>query len=169
MMGFMLGGSSYPVTKGTFTVTNQTGQATVSGNTVTAVAEGSVKVSGTVTGATVPSPEMTITIYPRVTDGRRVIVVDAANEAPIAQAKVMACEGTACVEVTTDDAGVALFPDAGPGPYDFSAVAQGVRPGDGFPKYESASVIGTRAADVYLPLRDNPYMEIGRASCRERV
>lgn len=157
MIGLLLGGASYPVTDATFTVMNQTGQATVSGSTVTATAAGTVRVSGTVPGATVPAPEMTITIYPRVTEGRRVIVVDAANEAPIAQAKVMACEnGVACVEVATDDAGVALFPDAGPGPWDFSVVAQSVRPGDGFPKYESASVIGTSAADVYLPLRDNP-------------
>ncbi len=157
LTGFMLGGASYPLSNGTFTVTNQTGQATVAGNVVTAVAEGTVKVTGAVTGASAPAREMTITIYPRVTAGRRVIVVDAANEAPLPGAKVMACAGaSACSEVTTDALGVALFPDAGSGPYDFSAVAQDVRMGDGLPKYESASVIGTSAGDVYLPLRDNP-------------
>lgn len=157
LVGFKLGGASYPVANGVFTVTNQTGQATVSGSVVTAVAEGTVKVSATVTGATgVPAQEMTITIYPRVTSGRRVIVVDAANRAPLGGAKVMACAGSACSEVSTDDAGVALFPDAGMGALDFSAVALAVRSGDGFPRYESASVLGTQAADVLLPLRDNP-------------
>ncbi len=156
MIGFMLGGASYPVSNATFTVTSLGGQATVNGNTLTAVGEGQVKVSGTLPGASVPAPESVITIYPHVAEGRRVIVVDAARGSPIAAAKVLACEGSACAEVTTDDAGVALFPDAGLGPFDFSAVAQAVRPGDGYPKYESASVIGTRAVDVYLPLRDNP-------------
>ncbi|MBL8950149.1 MAG: hypothetical protein JNK82_05195 [Myxococcaceae bacterium] len=156
LIGFRLGGASYPITNGTFTVTPLTGQATVAGGTLTATQAGTVKVSGTLTGAMVPAPEMTVTIYPRVTEGRRVIVVDAANEAPLAQVKVLACEGSACLETTTDDAGVALFADAGTGPYDFSAVAQVVRPGDAYPKYESVSVIGTSATDVYLPLRDNP-------------
>src|SRR5262249_2428420 len=145
LVAFVLGGATYPVSNGVFTVTNQTGQATVSGNVVTAVAAGTVKVSGTVTGALVPAPEMTITIHPHVTAGRRVIVVDAANHAPIAGAKIEACAGGACAALTSDDAGVALFLDAGTGPFDFTVMPVDVRAGDGNPKFESVSVIGTSA------------------------
>jgi hypothetical protein len=157
MIGIVLGGTTYPITDdGVFTVTNQTGMATVLGNAVTAIEEGTVKVSGTVPGASVPATEMTLTIYPHVTQGRRVIVVDAASHTPLPGTKVMVCESAACTEALTDDAGVALFPDAGITAADFSVVSLEARAGDGFPRYESASVLGTRARDVYLPLRDNP-------------
>ncbi|MBK7860685.1 MAG: Ig-like domain-containing protein [Archangiaceae bacterium] len=156
LVGVALGGATYPLATGVFTVMNQTGSATVSGNVVTAVGEGTVKVTATVPGTTAPSPEMTLTIYPHVAQGRRVIVVDAASHAPLAGARVRACEGAACSDGFTDDAGVALFQDAGSGAADFTAVALEVRAGDGLPRYESASVVGSAATDVYLPLRDNP-------------
>ncbi len=163
LLGFRLDASSYPLSTATFAVVDEAGMpsalATVDASgRVTGVGAGKVVVRASVTGAGVPPVESKITIYPAVTAGRRVLVVDAATRLPLVGVKVNGCESASCTsptEVTTDATGVALFPALGAGPATFTAVAQAVR-ADGLPWYERASVLETAAADLYLPLRDNP-------------
>lgn len=163
LLAFRLDGSSYPLPSGTFEVVDLAGQpsaaASVSaGGLVTAAAEGQVVVRSKATGSGVGGVTTALTIYPQVTAGRRVLVVEAATRTPLAQVKVWGCEVASCgtpAEVVTGADGVALFPALGPGPATFTAVSQEVR-GDGLPRLERASVLGTGAPDVYLPLRENP-------------
>ena len=163
LVAFRLDGSSYPLTGGTFAVVDEAGMpsslAVVEANgRVTGAAPGKVVVRGSVVGAAVATVETKITIYAAITAGRRVLVVDAATRLPLAGVKVNGCEQPSCAsptEVTTDAMGVALFPTLGAGLGTFTAVSQLVR-ADGLPTYERASVLETLAADVYLPLRENP-------------
>ena len=163
LLGFRLDASSYPLAGGSFTVVDEAGMpsslATVDGSgLVTGVAPGKVVVRGTVTGAGVAPVESKLTVYAAVTAGRRVVVVDAATRLPLAGVKVNGCEAASCTsptEVETDATGAALFPALAAGPASFTAVSQAVR-ADGLPTYERASLIGTPATDLYLPLRENP-------------
>lgn len=160
LIGFRLDASSYPLATGSFTVLDEAGQpstlATVdTTGLVTGAAPGKVVVKATVTGAAVGAVEAKLTIYPAVTAGRRVLVVDAATKAPLPGVLISGCEAAGCTEVATDATGVATFPAMGAGTAGFTAVSQAVR-ADGLPAYERASVIGTTVADLYLPLRQNP-------------
>lgn len=163
LFAFRLDGSSYPLESATWEVRDALGMpstaATVApSGLVTGVSAGVVKVRGSVTGSGVGGVESTITIYPAVSAGRRVIVVDAANGAPLSGVKVAGCLVADCAsptEVTTGADGVAEFPALTGDPATFTAVSQQVRT-DTLPAFERASIIGTSAADVYLPLRENP-------------
>lgn len=163
LLAFKLDGTSFPLSTATWTVTDGQGlpsaDATVTpGGLVTAVNAGVVKVKGSVTGSIVAGAEATLTIIPRVTAGRRVIVVDAANRAPLAGVVVRACATVGCTtptDVTTGADGVAAFPALAAGPATITAVAQATRT-DGLPTFERASILGTTSADVLLPLRENP-------------
>ncbi len=163
LIGFKLDGTSFPLTQGTYAVVDEGGApsaaATVTpAGLVTAVSPGRVVIRASVTGSVLPPVESTLALYPRVTSGRRVLVVDAATKTPQANVKVWGCEVSACTtptEIVTGADGAALFPSLGAGPATFTAVSPDVR-GDGLPRLERASVLATSATDVYLPLRDNP-------------
>ncbi len=163
LVAFRLDGSTYPLASGSFTVVDEVGApsslATVdAGGVVTGVGPGKVVVRVTVAGSPVGAQESKLTIYPAVSAGRRVLVVDAATRAPLAGANVNGCLTASCTAstlVVTDALGVALFPGLATGAATFTAVAQDVR-ADGLPGHERASVIATLATDVYLPLRNNP-------------
>jgi hypothetical protein len=155
-----LGGQTFVMAPAAWSVDGGTGQAAVdSMGVVTAQAPGTVVVHGNVTGSLVPDSLATLTIYPHVTQGRRVIVVSAADQSPLANVKVQACDAGDCsaiTEVVTGADGVALFPTAAAGALTFTAMPTDVRIGDALPRYESASVLGTSATDIYLPVRGNP-------------
>lgn len=160
LLAFRLDGSSYPLTAAAFTVNDEAGMpsslATVDGaGVVTGVGAGKVVIKGSVAGSAAPAQEAKITIYPAVTAGRRLLVVDAATRLPISGVKVSGCLAAACTEVATDATGAALFPALGPGPATFTAVSQDQR-ADGLARYERASVLDTVQTDLYLPLRENP-------------
>jgi hypothetical protein len=156
-----LGGLTYvmPMAAWSVAADGGTGAATVDATgLVTATAEGTVTVHGNVTGSLVSDALATITIYPHVTAGRRVIVVSAVDQSPLAGVRVQACDAGDCSapsEVLTGADGVALFPNAASGPLTFTAVSPEIRNGDALPRWESASVLDTAAPDVYLPLRGN--------------
>ena len=129
---------------------------------LTAVSAGTVQVKASVTGSNVMSGSVTVEIVAAVTAGRRVMVIDQPNGAPLANVKVNGCDIADCTtptQVTTGADGIALFPALGTGPASFTAVSQEVRTSDGLPAYARVSVIGTSAADVYLPLEVNPVHE----------
>lgn len=163
LLAFKLDGTSFPLDSATWEVTDTMGQpstaATVSASgRVTGVAAGTVKVKGSVMGSLVAGATATLTVVPAVTAGRRVIVVDAATRAPLANVAVRACEASGCTtptDVTTGADGVAAFPALGPGPLTVTAIAQATR-SDGLPAFERASILGTSSTDVLLPLRENP-------------
>jgi hypothetical protein len=162
-LAFRLDGTSAPLTMATFTVTDGLGQpsaaATVAANgLLTAVSPGEVRVRAGVTGSTVTSNEVRFTIIPAVLMGRRVIVVDGATGAPLDGVTVWACPAGDCdakTEVTTDALGLAPFPLLDDAAVTFTVTAPQLR-ADGLPAWERASVIGTTATDVLLPLRPNP-------------
>ncbi len=164
VLSYRLSGASTPVTSASFTVLDSGGQpstaATVtSGGLLTAVAAGEVVIQATVPGAVGVAPvEARVTIVPHVASGRRVIVVDAATRSPLSGVAVRACADFACsspVDVATDAQGTAVFASVDAGVQSFTAIAPMLR-ADGLPRYERATVLGTSAADVYLPLRANP-------------
>ncbi len=165
LIAFKLDGSSFPLSSGHFEVTDTMGSPTTaaaidSSGLLTASAAGVVKVRGSVTGANVAPQTATVTIYAAVTQGRRVLVLDAATRAPLSGVKVYGCPSgcTAADEVDTDVSGVAAFPAYTAGPVTFSAVSQEVRL-DGLPRLERVSVLNTGAVDVMLALRENPVHE----------
>lgn len=167
LVAFRLDGSSYPLASATFEIVDPQGQpsaaATVdTSGRVTALAPGQVLVRASVNGAFVPAKEAPITIYPVVSAGRRVLIIDAATGAPLAGVKVQGCEaplaGGVCsapVEVLTDATGAALFPTFSGATATFSAVSSEVR-ADGHPRYDRVSVVATAARDVFLPFTENP-------------
>ena len=165
LIAYRLDGSSFPLAAGVFSVVDSDGdggtstRASVSAQgLVTALDAGEVIIRAQVTGSTLAAVEASVTIVPALVVGRRVVVVDAANKQPLALARVMGCEQSDCAaptQVLTDAQGVASFALLGPGPASFTVVSAEVR-SDGLPTFERASVIGTRSADVYLPLRANP-------------
>ncbi len=161
LVAFRLDGSSFPSAEAGFTVVDTLGMpstaATVTAQgLVSAVSAGVVVIRVKVTGSALDPVETTLTIVPEVTSGRRVLVVDASNKAPISGAKVAGCANcTVPTVVVTDAQGLAAFPDLEAGPASFTVVSADLR-SDGLPAYERVSVIGTSSADVYLPLRANP-------------
>lgn len=164
LAGFALGGASTLVTGASFTVLDAQGQpsgaATVSADgVVTGVAPGVVTVRAAVGASSAEPKSMTLTIYPQLAQGRRVLVLDEATQAPVVGATVRACLVSDCaspVDVVTDGSGVALFPALGAGPLTATVTSATVRAGDGLPAHERATVLGVTAADVVLPLRSNP-------------
>ena len=113
-------------------------------------------------GATVSPQEITLTVLPALESGRRLIVVDAASRRPLAGVEVLGCDAPpasgpcpAPVTVTTDAAGVALFPGFTGATASFSAASAETR-ADQFPRYDRVSVVSTSARDVLLPLGENP-------------
>lgn len=163
VLGFRLGGASAPLPSATFEVKDTMGMASTaatvtSAGLLTAVTAGEVRVTAGVTGSAVTSQEIRITIVPRVMMGRRVIVLDAATGGPVANVTVRACPNGDCsmpTDVTTTALGLAEFPLLDGAPTTFTAVPQGLR-SDGLPALERASILGTSAVDVLLPLRENP-------------
>lgn len=163
LTGYQLDQSSYPLTRATFTVLDEQGMpsaaATVSDEgLVTAVAPALVTIRVSLMMSFASPTQSRVRIYPRVTTGRRVLVVDAARRRPLAGVVVWGCLDGACTmptEAVTDALGLAEFPMLGSGPATFTAVSPQTRT-DGKPTFERASILSTSTADVYLPLRDNP-------------
>jgi hypothetical protein len=164
LVAFRLNGSSAPMSTASFTVEDELGApsalATVTpSGLVTAVGPGKIVVKAQITGSGVQPESARITIFPAVTAGRRVIVIDEATRAPLPNVKVFGCLASACTaptEVTSNAEGIAEFAALGAGAAHFTAVDQQVRTGDGKPKYERVSFLGTNSDDVLLPLRPNP-------------
>ncbi len=159
LVGYGLDGTSFPTAVGDFTVVDGAGQpSTLASVTpqglVTGLAPGPVTVRAHIPGSVIAPVETAIIIYPRITVGRRVVVLDAATGAPISGAQVRGCL-TTCADAPTQSDGVALFPSMGPEAATFTATSTSLR-SDGLPAFERASIIGTRSADVAIALRDNP-------------
>src|SRR5256885_491295 len=96
LIAFKLDGSSFPMASGNFQVTDSSGAPTTAATidatgTLQAISQGTVKVIGSVNGANVPPQNATVIIYDRVTQGRRVLVLDAATRQPLAGVKVYGC------------------------------------------------------------------------------
>lgn len=167
LVAFTLGGTSFPLAQGLFSVVDATGAAsgavTVSpSGQVTAVSDGQVRVRVQVEGAAVSPQEVTLNVLPSLNQGRRVTVVDATTRLPLAGVDVLGCEAPpligpcpAPVTVRTDARGVALFPDSSADTVSFSAASSEPR-SDGLPRYDRVSVATTPARDVLLPLGENP-------------
>ncbi|KFA92304.1 hypothetical protein Q664_16345 [Archangium violaceum Cb vi76] len=167
LVAFTLDGASFPLSEGNFSALDSSGSpsgaVTVSSSgLVTAVSAGTVRVQARPAGAAVSPQEATLTVLPALESGRRLIVVDAASRRPIAGVEVLGCDAPptsgpcpAPVTVTTDAAGVALFPGFTGATASFSA-ASGEPRADGRPRYDRVSVVSTPARDVLLPLGENP-------------
>ena len=161
LVAFRLDGSSFPYSEAAFTVVDQAGMASTAAavtpqGLVTAVEAGSVVIRVKVTGSALDPVQMTLTIVPEVTTGRRLLVVDAATKAPLVGAQVFGCvDCSAPTAAITDSSGIAFFAALGAGPATFTVVSAELRP-DGLPAFERASIIGATSPDVYLPLRANP-------------
>ncbi|MDX2008973.1 MAG: hypothetical protein SFW67_02225 [Myxococcaceae bacterium] len=162
LVGFRLDQSTYPLPRATLSVLDEQGQpssaATVTDEgLVTAVGPGLVTVRATLPMSFASAAQMRVRIYPAPA-GRRVVVVNAATRRPLAGVVVWGCLDADCAlptEAVTDTTGAADFPMLGAGPATFTAVSPDVR-SDARPTFERVSIAGTRASDVYLPLRDNP-------------
>jgi hypothetical protein len=162
LVGFRLDQSTYPLSRAAFTVLDAQGMpspaATVTPEgLVTAVSPGVVTLRGTVPMSFASPSEVRVRVYAAPV-GRRVVVVNAATRRPLTGVVVWGCLESNCAmptEAVTDATGVADFPMLGAGVASFTAVSPDVR-SDSRPTYERVSITGTRAADVYLPLRDNP-------------
>ncbi len=156
-------GSTSVLEEANFEITDATGlpstAATVSATgQVTAVTAGEVRIRANVTGSTLRTNEVHLTIIPSLMMGRRLIVVDPASQKPIEGVLVRACSTTACetpLDVTTDTLGIAAFPLLDAAAITFTAVPVELR-SDGRPLFERASILETTVADVMLPLRENP-------------
>ncbi|MBL8918492.1 MAG: hypothetical protein JNJ54_06495 [Myxococcaceae bacterium] len=163
LTAYRLDQSSYPLGRGAFTVLDEAGMpsgaATVSNDgRLTAVAPGVVRVKAEVMMSFSSPVEARVRIYPRVTMGRRVLVVDWARRRPIAGAVVWGCLDADCAmptEAVTDSLGLAGFPMLGAGAATFTVVSAATRM-DGKPTHERVSIVSTAATDLYVPLRDNP-------------
>jgi hypothetical protein len=163
LVGFRLDQSTYPLTRATFTVLDEQGQPSTAATVteqglVTAVSPGLVTIRATLPMSFATAAQMRVRLYEAPTAGRRVVVVNAASRRPLLGVVVWGCLDTDCAmptEAVTDATGVAAFPMLGVGPATFTAVSPDVR-SDARPTFERVSITGTRAADVYLPLRDNP-------------
>jgi hypothetical protein len=163
LTAYRLDKSSYPIGSGTFTVLDEqgvpSGAATVSGDgLVTAIAPGLITIRAAIMMSFATPTEARVRIYPRVTLGRRVLVVDAARRRPIAGAVVWGCLDADCsmpTEAVTDATGLAAFPMLGTGAATFTVVSAATR-SDSKPTHERVSILSTQASDVYVPLRDNP-------------
>jgi hypothetical protein len=158
LSAYRLDQSSYPLRTGVFTVT-PAGAATVTNDgLLTAVAPGLVTIKAEVMMSFASPTEAKVRIYPRVTMGRRVLVVDAAKRRPIAGAVIWGCLDSDCAmptEVVTGMDGLAEFPMLGAGAATFTVVSDATRT-DSLPTYERVSILSTSSTDVYVPLRDNP-------------
>ncbi|MCA2981163.1 MAG: hypothetical protein INH41_25045 [Myxococcaceae bacterium] len=163
LVGFRLDQSTYPLPRAAFAILDEQGQpsaaATVTAEgLVRAVAPGVVTVRATLPMSFATPASSRLRIYPAVAQGRRAVVVSAASRLPLAGVVVWACLDPDCampLEAVTDASGIAAFPTLGEGPATFTAVSPEVRT-DAKPTYERVSITQTRAADVYVPLRDNP-------------
>ncbi|MFT3708769.1 MAG: hypothetical protein QM817_14060 [Archangium sp.] len=168
LISFKIDGSTFPISNAVYEVKDTAGMpstlATVSaGGVMTAVMAGEVRVRATVTGAFVNSNEISVKIIPRVMMGRRVVVTDAATGQPVVGVAVRGCPVTDCstpTDVTTTADGIADFPLLDASAMIFTAAPTTLRM-DGLPALERASIIGTTATDVALPLRDNPVKGVG--------
>jgi len=163
LTAYRLDQSSYPYGAGTFTVLDEqgmpSGAATVSSTgLLTAVAPGLVTIRAEIMMSFASPTESRVRIYPQVSMGRRVLVVDAARRRPIVGAVVWGCLTAGCAmptEAVTDAAGLAEFPTLGAGPATFTVVSPATR-ADMRPTHERVSIVSTAATDLYVPLRDNP-------------
>ncbi len=164
-IGSSIDGSTFPMGSASYQVLDALGATSTAATitaagVLTAVTPGQVTVRALVPGSVIAPVSSTVTIYPRITAGRRVLVLAQATGLPIANVHVQACTPT-CTEVVTGADGVALFPSLAPtDPATFTAAAEAVRT-DGLPAWERASIIGTTSSDVVLPLRDNPVQGLG--------
>ena len=164
LIAFRLDGSSFPLADGAYSVVDEAGMptttATITGDGVfVASMPGRFSVRGAVTGSALAPVEAAVLVLPNSMGVHRVVVVDAATQTPVVNAKVWGCEDAACtsapVEAVTDVNGAATFAGFGAGKHTYTIVTSEIR-SDGLPRYERASIIGTSAVDLYLPLRDNP-------------
>lgn len=162
-----LDGSTFPTHKAMWQVVDAQGQATTAAaispaGVLTTSSEGELRVRATLNGAAAPQVEATVLVYPVVTQGRRVVVTTN-TKTPVTGAHVLGCLSASCgtpIEVISDAHGIAVFPSLGVGPAIFTAASPALR-SDGLPLLERASIVGTRAMDVLLPLRDNPVQGSG--------
>lgn len=161
--GYRLDQSTFPLSAGTFTVVDEAGMPSAnvtvtSTGRVTAIAAGKVVVRAQVMTSFASPTEMRLTIYPRVTSGRRVVVFNGPQRTPLAGAIVRGCLDADCSspnDVTTGADGVAAFPALGAGPATFTAASPALRT-DGKPTWERVSIVSTTSTDLLIPLRENP-------------
>jgi hypothetical protein len=163
LLAYRLDQSTFPLASAQFEVVDETGApsglATLSNDGhLTGVSPGVVTVRAGVPFSFATKGTCRVRIYPKITSGRRVLVVDAAHRRPLSQVVIWGCLDEQCAvptEALTDQEGVAAFPALGSGPASFTAVSSTVRI-DGRPAFERASILSTSSPDVYLPLRENP-------------
>ncbi|MDY7227938.1 Ig-like domain-containing protein [Hyalangium rubrum] len=167
LVAFTFSGESFPLAMGSFSVVDASGApsdaATVTpSGVVTAAAPGTVRIRAGVSNPGVTPVEAALTLLPAVTEGRRVVVVDATTGRPLSGVEVLGCDAPpasapcpAPVTVTTDASGAALFPSFAGTTASFSAASPELR-SDDYPRYDRVSVAATGARDVLLPLGENP-------------
>lgn len=167
LIAFRFDGSSYPLESATWEVLDSLGQpssaVSVSANgTVLAVSSETVRIRGSVEGATAPAVEATVQVLPTLASGKRVVVLDAATSQPLAGIEVVGCDAPplsgpcpAPVTATTDGLGIALFGTFSGATANFSAGSTELR-SDGLPRYGIVSIAATTSADVAIPLVENP-------------
>lgn len=168
VIGYEFGGASFPLTTGVdFTVVDVSGQPSGAAQVdpsgiVTASAPGTFRIRAQVTGSSVAAVEATLDVYPELTSGRAVVVVDASTGRPLAGVSVHGCDGTstsaACaapVEALTDAMGTATFPSFTGTEATFSVASAELR-ADGLPRYEHVSVLDATERMLLIPLGPNP-------------
>lgn len=163
LMGVRLDGTAIPLTSGVFSVVDSQGQPSTlasinSQGHLLAQAPGTARVAATVSGASVGTQYVDLVIYPAVSTGRRVVVIDAATRSPVPGATVRGCASAVCVSpetVLTDPTGAAAFTTLS-ALADFTVIAPQTRPGDGLPRYERITVMGTQVTSLLIPLSANP-------------
>jgi hypothetical protein len=117
---------------------------------VTAIAPGAAKIK--VSTGTALAGTMDFTVIPAATT-KRVRVVDAQGTGLIAN--VHACQQNNCVDVTSDNQGIATFATFASGGVSYTAISQTQRT-DSLPRYERTSILNISSDDVVILLRDNP-------------
>lgn len=163
VIGYRLDQSTFPLQTAAFTVLDEAGMPSANvtvtpGGLVTGLAAGIVRIKVEVMMSFASPVEVRVRVYPRVTTGRRVVVVDAPRRRPLVGVAVRGCLDADCqtpMDVDTDATGTALFPQLGAGRATFTAVSPATR-ADGRPTWERVSILSTTATDVLIPLRENP-------------
>lgn len=168
LIAYRLDGSSFPLPTASFEVLDAQGNpssaASVdSSGKLLALAEGEVRVRGSLPGSFVGPKESSVSIHGKVTSGRTVLAIDAATGLPLQGVRVLGCDGAlgtsgvcpAPVELTTDSRGEAHFAAFVSPTASFSALAEQTR-SDGLLRYDRLSVVDTGAPNVLLPFTENP-------------
>lgn len=131
------------------------GPGRVDGNALVATGPGLIRVTAGVPGSTVTSAawEVHAIAAPRPEE-TAVVVIDGATLQPLANVRVRGCHAGGCLEASSSEDG-SLRLGFRVSSASFTAAAPFVR-SDGLPAYDRASILGTSATTVVLPLRPNP-------------